>query len=56
MFDGESLAEIQKRNAGAFQLILEEYADKNIVIGSHGTSLSIIINFYDNIFGYAEFK
>ena len=31
-------------------------ADKNIVVGSHGTSLSTIINFYDNSFGYDDFE
>lgn len=54
--DGESLAEVQKRNIDALNLILREDAGKNIVIGSHGTALSTIINFYDNTFGYAEFE
>jgi len=54
--DGESLAEVQKRNIAALNKVLEEYAGKNIVVGSHGTALSTIINFYDKSFGYAEFE
>ena len=26
------------------------------MIGSHGTALSTIINYYDNTFGYADFQ
>jgi 2,3-bisphosphoglycerate-dependent phosphoglycerate mutase len=29
---------------------------KNIIIGSHGTSLSTIINYYDPTFGYDDFE
>lgn len=53
--DGETLAEVQKRNIRELNLALEKYADKNIVIGSHGTALSTIINYYDPTFGYEEF-
>lgn len=28
----------------------------NIVIGSHGTALSTIINYYDKSFGYNDFE
>jgi len=54
--DGESLAEVQKRNIAALHTVLNEYAGKTIVVGSHGTALSTIINFYDNSFGHAEFE
>lgn len=30
--------------------------DRKLVIGSHGTALSTIINYYDDTFGYAEFE
>jgi len=54
--DGESLSEVQKRNILALNQVLKEHAGKTIVIGSHGTALSTIVNYYDNSFGYAEFE
>ncbi len=54
--DGESLGEVQERNIAALDQVLEKYREKNIVIGSHGTALSTIINYYDKSFGYSEFE
>ena len=54
--DGETLGEVQKRNVEALNYVLKQYEGKNIVIGSHGTALSTIINYYDNAFGYKEFQ
>lgn len=54
--DGECLREVQDRNISALKAILEKYSGKNIVIGSHGTALSMIINYYDSSFGYDEFE
>ena len=54
--DGESLGEVQKRNIQALNKVLEEYAGKRIAIGSHGTALSTIINYYDSSFGHEEFE
>ena len=54
--DGECLAEVQERNILALNQVLKEYAGKTIVVGSHGTALSTIVNYYDNSFGYAEFE
>lgn len=53
--DGESLNEVQKRNINALNGVLERYDGKNIVVGSHGTALSTIINYYDNSFNYENF-
>jgi len=53
--DGESLREVQSRNIRALESVLKRYKDKNIVIGSHGTALSTVINYYDKSFSYAEF-
>lgn len=53
--DGECLQEVQDRNVSALQSVLEKHAGKNIVIGSHGTALSTIINYYDSSFGYEDF-
>ena len=54
--DGESLSEVQKRNILALNQVMKEHAGKTIVIGSRGTALSTIVNYYDNSFGYAEFE
>ena len=54
--DGESLNDVQSRNISALNSVLEKYKDKNIAIGSHGTALSTIINYYDNSFGYEDFE
>lgn len=54
--DGESLSEVQSRNIQAIESLLQQYPNQNIVIGTHGTALSTIINFYDNSFNYAQFQ
>lgn len=46
---------MQDRNVAALRSVLDKYPGKNIVIGSHGTALSTIINYYDHTFGYEEF-
>lgn len=55
MSDGECLQEVQTRNILALQQVIKKYAGKNIVVGSHGTALSTIINYFDNSFGYSDF-
>lgn len=52
---GESIAMVQKRNIEALHEILEENQGKEIVIGTHGTALSTILNFYDSSFGCEDF-
>ena len=52
---GESLGECQKRNIEAIGDILEKYDGKSILIGTHGTALSTIINRYDASFGLEAF-
>ncbi len=54
--DGEALSEVQKRNISALNAVLMEYQNRNIVVGSHGTALSTIINYYDSSFGYDDFE
>jgi len=46
--NGESIAEVQKRNLAALQDVLHRYDGKNIVIGAHGMALSSIIHHYSN--------
>lgn len=52
---GECLKTVQKRNIEALNDILERGEGLNIVVGSHGTALSTIINHYDESFGYEDF-
>lgn len=54
--DGETLKEVQSRNISALDTVLKTYNEKNIVVGSHGTALSTIINYYDKTFGYSDFE
>ncbi len=53
--DGESIGAVQKRNIEALNEILEIYQDKNIVIGTHGTALSSIFNYFDSTFNKDSF-
>ena len=52
---GESIVMVQNRNMEALNEILSDSADKEIVVGTHGTALSSILNFYDNSFGCEDF-
>ena len=54
--DGECLREVQERNIRALDRVLGECDGKNVVIGSHGTALSTIINYFDPSFGYEQFE
>ena len=52
---GESIAMVQKRNMEALKEILSQNEGKTLVIGTHGTALSTILNYYDNSFGCDDF-
>lgn len=52
---GESINMVQARNINAINDILLNHKDKSIVIGTHGTSLGTILNYYDNRFDYDDF-
>lgn len=54
--DGECLKEVQNRNIDALMQVLGVHRDKNIVIGSHGTALSTIINYFKPTFGFDDFQ
>jgi len=47
--DGESLNEVQKRNIKELEKILLKNKGKTIIIGTHGTALSTIINGNDTL-------
>ena len=52
---GESIHMAQKRNMLALEDILRANEDKNVVVGTHGTALSSILNYYDNSFDCSSF-
>ena len=54
--DGECLKEVQDRNINALKDAVTTYKDKNIIVGSHGTALSTIINYYSPTFKYEQFE
>jgi len=53
--ESESLQETQDRNIRALNDALKIHQGKNIAIGTHGTALSTIINYYDNGYRYDDF-
>lgn len=52
---GESLRQVQSRNIDAVNRALEKYKGETIVIATHGTALSTILNYYYSDYGYEEF-
>lgn len=52
---GESLHMVQRRNIEALLEILNDYNGKSIVIGTHGTALSTILNHFEPSFCCDDF-
>jgi len=55
LIGGESLFQVQMRNISCLNDILKKHQGMNIIIGTHGTALSTIINYYDKSFNYESF-
>lgn len=53
--NGESINMVQKRNIAALTEILTNHKDQTIVIGTHGTALSTILNYYNPAFSCKDF-
>lgn len=53
---GECLKEVQERNIQALRKVFNNNMGCNVAIGTHGTALSTIINYFDTDFGYEEFS
>ena len=53
--NGESLGSVHARNMEALRDILRDYAGQTVVIGTHGTALSTILNYYNPDFGLQDF-
>lgn len=52
---GECLRSVQARNIAALTDILTANPGKTLVIGTHGTALSTILNYFDPSFGCDDF-
>lgn len=52
---GESLKMVQQRNMEAVLEILDRHKNEKVVIGTHGTALSTILNYYEPSFGCENF-
>lgn len=52
---GESIGMVQERNMAALREILAANEGKNIVLGTHGTALSSILNYYNPKFNCDDF-
>ncbi|WP_246627947.1 histidine phosphatase family protein [Paenibacillus oenotherae] len=50
---GETTWQAQQRAIPVIEKLLEEQQGKNIVIGTHGNIMTIIMNYYDAEYGYA---
>ena len=55
---GESLSDVQKRNIEALMEVLEknnQCRQYNVVLGTHGTALSTILNYFEPTFNHESF-
>jgi 2,3-bisphosphoglycerate-dependent phosphoglycerate mutase len=52
---GESIGDVQNRNIEFIKEIDSKYNKKTIVVGTHGTALSSILNYYNTNFGCNDF-
>lgn len=52
---GESLRMVQERNMDAVRELLENHPEENILVGTHGTALSTILNYYDPEYQFDDF-
>ncbi len=53
---GECLNEVQQRNISALVSILRNHSEQVIIIATHGTALSTIINYYNSSFSWKDFS
>ncbi len=53
---GESLNEVQKRNIKGVNNILKKHNNQTVVIGTHGTALCTILNYYNKEIDFNFFK
>lgn len=44
---GESLREVQERGTVVIKEVMDKYCGKNVVVGTHGTFMSVQLNYFD---------
>ena len=54
--DGESIRDVQNRAIPVIKNLLNNYQGKNIIIGTHGNVMTIIMNYFDKSYGYEFWK
>lgn len=52
---GESLREVQERNIAALFKVVTENAGRSVAVGTHGTALSTVLNYFNQAFGHDAF-
>lgn len=52
---GESLRSVQERNISALFELLDSHPNDTIIIGTHGTALSTILNYFDHSYNCDSF-
>lgn len=53
---GESNVDAQQRGVGAIQALLDQHEGKRIGIGTHGNIMVLILNYFDEQYGYSFWK
>jgi len=54
--NGESLNEVQERNINEINKILHDHQNQNVVIGTHGTALCTILNYFNAQLNFEYFQ
>ncbi len=52
---GESIQDVKRRNVEALLEVLDRYEGHNIVLGTHGTAFSTILDYLSPAYGYDDF-
>ncbi len=52
---GEFIQDVKKRNVEALMDVLDKYEGHNIVLGTHGTAFSTILDYLSPEYGYDDF-
>jgi 2,3-bisphosphoglycerate-dependent phosphoglycerate mutase len=56
LIGGESTRKAQQRAIPVIEKLLQEYEGKTSVVGTHGNIMTIILNYYDESYGYDFWK
>jgi len=53
---GESLNQVQERGIRSLKKVMRKYHSENIIVGTHGTWLGVILNYFDKKYDYNFWK